>query len=201
MATRTIPFIDGMKPGLGFNRLTGDILPSPAVRGKASSLQGAGGQQVTIDCTIIQDVKTLHKALGVTVDAGGSYMGFSGSSKTDYASSFDFSSFSTYVVVKASVQNAVETIDEPAFSEEAIELLINNNPDRFRQRFGDTFITGIKKGGEYFAIFQVTGSDEREKETVAEAVQAAFGTPGAGASLSTTIKTETERSNSHLKPG
>lgn len=198
MAMRTVPFKDGMKPGLGFNRLTGDILPSPAVHGKTSSLQGAGGQQVTIDCSVIQDVKTLHKALGINVDAGGAYMGFSGSSKTDYANSFDFSSFSTYVVVKASVQNAVETFDDPAFSEEANQLLINNNPDRFRQRFGDSFITGIKKGGEYFAIFQVTGSNESEKETVSEAVQLAFGNPLAGASLNTTIKTEMARSSSHL---
>lgn len=161
MATRIVPFTDGMKIGLGYNRLTGDRLPTPAVQGLSiSSLQGAGGQQVTIDCTTIQDVETLHKSLGISVDAGGSYIGFSGSAKVDYANSCDFSSFSTYVVIRVSVRNATETIDSPTFSPDANELLVNNNPDRFRQRFGDTFISGVLKGGEYFAIYQITGSDQ-----------------------------------------
>ncbi len=198
MAMRTIPFIDGMKVGQGYDRLTGNAQPVPAVMGTVSALAGAIGQQVTLDCTIIQDVESLHKTLGETIDAGGSYMGFSGNSKTEYANTFDFSSFSIYVVIKTSVQNAVETIDNPVFSPEANQLLVNNNPQRFRERFGDSFILGIKKGGEFFAIYQITGSSQEEKENVAEAVQLGFGTPGAGASLTTTIKSETDRSSSHL---
>ena len=72
-------------------------------------------------------------------------MGFSGSAKVDYANSCDFSSFSTYVVVHVSVENATETIDSPVFSPDANELLINNNPVRFRQRFG-VYIEGVRKG-------------------------------------------------------
>ena len=123
---RIVPFTDGMKVGLGYNRLTGDVLSTPAVQGASiSSIQGAGGQQVTSDCITITDVKTLHKSLGISVDAGGSYMGFSGSAKVDYANSCDFSSFSTYVVVRVSVQDAAETIDSPTFSPDANELLVN----------------------------------------------------------------------------
>jgi len=201
MATRVVAFTDGMKIGLGYNRLTGDVLPTPAVQGTSiSSLQSAGGQQVTIDCTTIQDVETLHKALGVSVDAGGSYMGFSGSAKVDYVSSCDFSSFSTYVVVRVSVQDAFESIDSPVFSPGANELLVNNNPDRFRQRFGDTFIAGVKKGGEYFAIYQITGSDQSERESVAVSVHAAYDAgPLQSAHLNTDIHTATSKSKSHLE--
>lgn len=200
MATRIIPFIDGMKIGLGYNRLTGDRLPTPAIQGTSiSSLQGAGGQQVTIDCTTIQDVETLHKSLGISVDAAGSYMGFSGSAKVDYANSCDFSSFSTYVVVRVSVQNAFESIDFPVFSPDANELLVNNNPDRFRQRFGDTFIAGVRKGGEYFAIYQITGSDQSEKESVAVKVHAAFNGGLTSAELNTSVNTASSQSSSHLE--
>lgn len=133
MATRIVPFTDGMKVGLGYNRLTGDRSPTIAVEGTSiSALAGASGQQTTFDITTIEDVETLHKTLGISVDAAGSYMGFSGSTKVDYANSCDFSSFSTYVVVRVSVQDATETIDSPVFSKDAIELLVNNNPDRFR---------------------------------------------------------------------
>ena len=200
MTTRIVPFSDGMKLGIGYNRLAGDRLPTPAVQGAAvSSIQDAVGQQVTIDCTTIQDVETLHKSLGISVDAAGSYMGFSGSAKVDYASSCDFSSFSTYVVVRVSVQDAFESLDSPVFSSDAAELLINNNPDRFRQRFGDTFIAGLRKGGEYFAIYQITGSDSTEKESIAVKVHAAFNGGLTSAELNTSINTASSDSKSHLE--
>jgi hypothetical protein len=189
-----------MKIGLGYNRLTGDRLPTPAVQGSSiTSLQGAAGQQVTLHCTTITDVETLHKSLGISVDAAGSYMGFSGSAKVDYANSCDFSSFSTYVVVRVTVQDATETVDSPIFSSDANELLVNNNPDRFRQRFGDTFIAGVLKGGEFFAIYQITGSDRSEKESVANDVHAAFDGGMTSAELNTSIKTATQETTSHLE--
>src|SRR5215470_1798337 len=84
VGNQIVEFKDGMKFGIGYNRLTGDVLPSPAVVGSTSAVTGAAGQQVSSDCVTIQDVESLHKALGISVDAGGSYMGFSGSAKVDY---------------------------------------------------------------------------------------------------------------------
>ena len=116
LMSRVVSFKDGMKLGLGYDRLSGDVLPSPAVQGSGiSAVQGAAGQQVSIDCVTVQDVETLHRSLGISVDAGGSYMGFSGSAKVDYVNSCDFSSFSTYVMVRVSVQDAFESLDGPVF--------------------------------------------------------------------------------------
>jgi hypothetical protein len=200
MAANIISFVDGMKVGLGYNRLTGDVLSSPAVQGSSiSAVQGAGGQQVSIDCVTIQDVESLHKSLGISVDAGGSYLGFSGSAKVEYVNTCDFSSFSTYVMVRVSVQDAFESIDSPVFSPDANDLLVKNNPDRFRQRFGDSFIAGVKKGGEYFAIYQLTGSDQQEKEALSVSVHAAFNGLIASAELNTSIQTATSSSRSHLQ--
>ena len=199
MTTRTIPFTDKMKVGLGYNRLNGDVLPSPAVQGTGiSSIQGAGGQFVTTDCITVQDVKTLHHSLGVSVDAAGAYMGFSGSAKVDYVHSCDFSSFSSYVLVKVCVQDAFESIDNPVFVPDANELLTTNNNTRFRERFGDAYITGVKKGGEYFAIFQVSSSNQTERENVATNVHLAYGAAMTSAELNTSIKSATDCSASNL---
>ena len=199
MTTRTVPFTDGMEIGLGYNRLTGDRLPTPAVQGSSiTTMQGAGGQVVTSNCTTMKDVATLHKSIGLEIDAGGAYMGASGSAKTTYAESCDFSSFSTYVMVHVKVANATETLDSPVFSPDAAELLVNGNPDRFRQRFGDTFIAGVLRGGEYFAIYQITGSDESEKESLAGKINAAYQGGIASASLSVAITNATSSSRSHL---
>jgi len=200
MSTRIVPFTDGMKIGIGYNRLSGDRLPTPAVQGASiTTMQGGGGQLVTSDCITIKDVETLHTSLGISIDAGGSYMGFSGSAKVDYANSCDFSSFSTYVIVRVKVANATETLDAPVFTADAVELLVNGNSDRFRQRFGDTFIAGVLRGGEFFAIYQITGSDESEKEALAVKVNAAYtGGPLLSGKLNTDITTATSSSSSHL---
>ncbi|HME09427.1 MAG TPA: hypothetical protein VKG25_20375 [Bryobacteraceae bacterium] len=198
--SRVVAFKDGMKLGLGYDRLSGDVLPSPAVQGSGiSAVQGAAGQQVSIDCVTIQDVETLHRSLGISVDAGGSYMGFSGSAKVDYVHSCDFSSFSTYVMVRVSVQDAFESLDGPVFGADATDLIVTNNKTRFRDRFGDAFITGVKKGGEYFAIYQMTGTDQSERESVAVKVHAAFNSGLTSAELNTSINTATARSESHLE--
>jgi hypothetical protein len=196
---RTVPFEDGMKIGRGYNRLTGDVMTSTAVIGPSiTGVQGAGGQAVSSDCVTIQEVETLHKSLGVSVDAAGSYMGFSGSAKVDYINTCDFSSFSTYVLVKISVQNVFQSLDNPALSADAVELVVNNNPLRFRERFGDCFIDGVKTGGEYFAIYQIKGSDAMERESIAVKVHAAFKGIIASAELNAQITSATEHSKSHL---
>jgi hypothetical protein len=198
-----IPFVDGMKVGLGYNQLNGDTSPTRAVQGTdITPLKQAGGQRLTSTITTITDVEELHKSLGVTVDAGGSYMGFSASAKVDYVQSCDFSSFSTYIVVKVIVENAILTIDDPVFSPDASELLVNNNPERFRDRFGDSFIAGVKTGGEFFAIYQITGSSEQEKEKVAVDVRAAYNAPlgvGPNFDLSVAVKNAKSSSKSHLE--
>ena len=199
MGNQIVEFKNGMKFGLGYNRLTGDVLPSPAVMGSTSAVSGAQGQQLSNDCVTIQDVESLHKALGISVDAGGSYMGFSGSAKVDYVHSCDFSSFSTYVIVRVSVQDAFESFDNPEFSPDAVELLKAGNTDRFRARFGDSFIAGLQKGGEYFAIYQLTGSDQSEKDSLAVSVHAAFDGVLASADLNSTINSATSHSKSHLE--
>lgn len=199
MANKEIPFINGMKVGLGYNKLDGSVMPSPAIRGTTlTSLQGAGGQMVTSDCVTITDVQSLRKSLSVDVDAGGSYMGVSASAKVSYVNECDFSSYSTYVLVRVSVRNAFESVDSPQFTDEALELIRNNRPDRFRERYGDCFIYGVQKGGEYFAIYQISGTDESERQSLSLDVHAAYNGVVASAELNINIKNKTESSHSHL---
>jgi hypothetical protein len=199
MVDSIVPFVIGMKVGHGYNRLTSQTTDSPAVTASSVSGAGGGGQSVTSDCLVLSDVAALHKAVGVTADASGAYCGFSASAKVDYLNTFDCSSFSTYVMVKVCVKNAFESIDSPEFLPDAVELLKTNNSTRFHERFGDCYITGIQRGGEYFAIYQISGTNQNEIETTATDVRAAYGSPMvAGVELHTQIKTAMSRSSSHL---
>jgi hypothetical protein len=90
-------------------------------------------------------------------------------------------------------------MDSPIFSDDAKELLTNNNAERFRQRFGDCFISGLKKGGEYFAIYQISGSDSDERDSLSVDIDAAFNGLVTSAELKTSIQSKTQNSKHHLE--
>ena len=187
-----------MQVGKGYNLLTGDGLPSPAVTGTLTPVHMSGGQQVISQMKRIEDLETLHNSLNVSVDAGGSYMGFSASAKVDFVSESNFTRYSTYLLVKVSVANAVLTFDDPVLTPDAEELVSTGNSARFRERFGDCFFSGIVRGGEYFAIVEISGSDEKEREETAVAIEAAYEAVVASVDLSVQIKTKKENSTSKL---
>lgn len=199
MATRLIPFQEGMKTGFGYDLVSGTPLTSPAVQGTISSIQGAGGQLVESHLVRITDLDTLHQSLGVNVDAGGSYFGASADVKVNYAKECSVSKFSTHVLVGVTVVDAFENFDAPVLSPDANTLLANNNPTRFRQRFGDVFIDGLRKGGEYFATFEIKSTDESVREDIAVHVEAAFNSPTAAAHLDTDISKSTASTSSHCE--
>ena len=193
-------YVEGMKPGHGINVLTGDVLPSIAVNGSLTSIPEAHGQVVTSKFVRIDDISSLHTSLGIDVTADGSYAGFSGNAKVQFADTCNFNSHSTYILIHIEVKNAFLSMDDPVLTPDANELIRNQNQQQFRDRFGDVFITGISTGGEYFAIYQVSGTDEKVKEEAATAVHAAYEAPlVADVHLGVTIDKLRESSQSHLE--
>src|ERR1700687_1545776 len=79
-------------------------------------------------------------------------------------------------------------------------ILTNGTPERFQQVCGDNFIAGLKTGGEFFAIYQITSTKVSERESISVQVQAAYGAgnPLASAEVDTAIKTATASSKDHL---
>jgi hypothetical protein len=133
------------------------------------------------------------------VDASGSFFGFGGSAKVDFITEANFTQFSIYMLVRVTAWDAFESFDSPVLSQDASDLIQNNNTIRFRERFGDTFIDGLKKGGEFFALYVITGSDQTEQETLATQIDAAYNGLLASADLETSINTKINSSSSHLQ--
>lgn len=201
MAGQTeIPFLDGMKVGLGYDVLTGVACKSPAVVGASLTAPAqAGGQTVTTTLQLVQETKVLHQALGISVDASAGNLFGDASAKYKFANDIAVNSYSLYVVVGVQVFNATLTLDNPVLSQAASDLLRENNTARFRDRFGDRFILGIKTGGEYFAVYKVESTDSQERTTIAGEIHARAGAPPvAGASLDMDISSKTASSKFKL---
>jgi len=199
MDNQMIEWRRGMDVGLGYNLLTGTTGRNPVVVGNVGPIDDSHGQHVDTKCQITTDVTKLHESLGINVEAEGSYMGFSASAKLDYANSCDFSSYSTYAVIQVRVSNAFVTIKDPKFSPDAWGLLEDQNKERFRERYGDCFISGRQTGGEYFAIYQFTSTSEAQKSSLAAEVNAAWTGVVASVALHAKIQTAKESTHEHVE--
>jgi hypothetical protein len=199
-AQTEIPFLDGMKVGLGYDVLTGVALKSTAVEGTSLTAPAqAGGQIVKTTLQIVQEASVLRQALGISVEASAGNLFGDASAKFKFANDIAVNSFSLYVVVGVEVFNATLTLDNPVLSQAAWDLLKVHNQSRFRDRFGDRFILGLKTGGEYFAVYKVESLDRAEASSVAAAIHARAGAPPvAGASLDADISSRTSSSKYKL---
>lgn len=192
-------YVEGMKPGHGIDVLAGNLLQNIAVIGPLTPITIAQGQRITSQMVRIDDVTSLHKSLGINVSASGYYYGYSASAKMEFATECNINSHSTYLLVRIQVQNAFLSMDDPVLSPDALDLLTAHRADRFRERFGDVFIAGLNTGGEYFAIIEISGTNEKEKESLSIQVNAAYQGIVAAVELGTSIKKATESSHDHLE--
>jgi hypothetical protein len=194
-----IPFIDGMKVGLGFDMLTGKANSTPAVIGKSiTAPQQAGGQTITTTFRLVQEIDALHEALGISVSVGGGYAGFEASAKMKFAQECSVTQYCLYVVIAVEVMNSCLTIDSPALVPDAIDLLRTNDMSRFRERFGNRYVSGVKTGGEYYAVFRIQSFDENERTDIAAKISASFHNPVMSASLNVDISSSKETSRNDL---
>lgn len=202
MATRLVRFQEGMKLGHGYDLLSGTFLPSPAVQGNISSIKHASGQTVISSFLRIDDQKTLHETMGVNVDAGGSYFGISGDIKVQYAKECNLSQFATHVMVHVSVEDAFESFDDPVLAPDANDMLkIVGKPEseRFKERFGDVFIDGLRRGGEYFATWEIVSTDQSVRERIATHVEGGFDNPLASAHLDVEVENASASTSAHVE--
>jgi hypothetical protein len=98
-----------------------------------------------------------------------------------------------------SVIDAFISFDSPVLTQDASDELLTNNSARFRERFGDVFIDGLRKGGEYFATFQITSVDQSVREDIAVSVEASFNSIVAAAHLDVDIATSKASTSSHCE--
>jgi hypothetical protein len=188
-----------MKVGFGYDLVKGASLASPAVEGAISAITEAIGQRVQSHLIRITDIDTLHQALGVNVDAGGSYFGVNADAKVSFAKECNHSRVATLVMTGVTVTDAFENFDAPVLNADASELMKNNNNVRFHQRFGDVFIDGLRRGGEYFAIFEINSVDESVREKIAVHVETSFNSLLAAGHLEVDIDNEKAQTSSHVE--
>jgi len=182
---RFIPARPGIDIGVGFNTLTGEVRGA-AVGGDITEAT-AGGMVVTADASLVESQEQMMETLNVSVEASGHYGLFSAEGRFGLAQQSSFTSQSTYVVAKCVVENAFRSFARPTILPEAAQRMSANGPDAFKNGYGDSFVRGLRTGGELYAVFQLTSQSAEQQKSTAVSVQAEVQGLLAGASISVNV--------------
>ena len=181
-----IPARPGIDIGSGFNTLTGEVRGT-AVGGTVSTAL-ASGQTVSANAMVVESQQQMVESLNISVEASGHYGLFSAEGRFGLAQQSSYTSQSTYVVAKCVVENAFRAYALPTVLPEAAQRMRENGPDDFRNGYGDSFVRGMRTGGELYAVFQLTSKSSEEQKSVAVSLQAELQGLFAGGSVSSSVE-------------
>jgi hypothetical protein len=188
-------FREGFFPGGGFDSLRGDP-KQRAVTGILVPPINAAGQKGGTSFLRINSVEEFEQALsvGVEIDVGVGLFG--GSASFDYKSQCKVSKEATFVMVRITAINPYERLSEPKLDSEAWELLANKNYKRFKERFGDKWVSGQTTGLTFFGTVRIEASSKSKQEQIAADIEASYGFFASGSASidsSTSMKSSDHR--------
>ena len=199
---RTVPFRDGMELGIGMDDLTGQVGSLAAVTfTESGASQGDSGMEAAYDTSMVTTAEQLYDQLNVNVSAEARYGLFSAEGKFAFAEKSRFSSTATFLVARADVQASFVRVKDPVPVPDAQNLVRDGKQDKFRQRYGDLFIRGVKSGGEFIAVLSITSQVKTEERELAASLKASFDGVVAGGSVSAEVASRQEslRSRSEIR--
>ncbi|WP_050491656.1 hypothetical protein [Clostridium botulinum] len=169
-----IGYINGMNLGIGFNRATNDIHPSPALDGVDiyRDLPNANGQEVLFRVELVSSTESIMEKLNVSARASLKYgITGSGSARINFSSLFKQNSYSIYVVVQVIVTNKQTLLDmsKVTLKKEAAKMY-KNDPESFLKQYGDSFIYGLITGGEFIGVLEITSKTASELNEIRAAI-------------------------------
>jgi hypothetical protein len=161
----------GMDYGVGVDEISLTTRGDAVNRTQPQAVTGAEGQTVTFYLDMLESLESLQTSMGMSMKAGGSYLGFGGSAKAKYVEQRQFNSYSVFLIVSVVVINAFRRMRDVSLKPAALELLKNGKMERFREQYGDLFVEGMYTGGEFYAIFEIETKDSSDYSSVSAQIK------------------------------
>ena len=179
----------------GFDALSGEVL-GMAVSGDPGD--SIGGEQTITYIEVVETVDDFVKYLNVSASASIQVAFGHGGARAGWAETLSVHDYSVYVVVYISVTTGTKILQNPAFTHDAGQLLVQH-PDDFRKQYGDEFLAGVTQGGEFIGFLEIRTKDQADQQQISAGLSGG-GTFGAisgdaSASLQQSISTLTSTQN------
>ncbi|MDD1505395.1 hypothetical protein PVA17_21985 [Lysinibacillus sp. CNPSo 3705] len=203
MQSVNLPYTQGMNYGMGINLITGEVAGKIVEPGQETGPRNAEGGKASYNLDIIRSYEDLQTSMGIDVEASGHYGLFNAEGKFAFTNQTRFNSQSTFVFARVVVENAFLQCEDALLDEtNGAPLIKQGKEDLFRKRFGDGFVRGIRTGGEFFAVMEVSSSSKTEQNEVAAQLKVACQGIIAGGEVNSSLSSETkekmERSDIHI---
>lgn len=175
-ANDVIPFRDGYQLGDGVDAVSGEkrglCVTFDDVEGVLKDKYSA--QQSLTSFNRIETTDEFNALLGLKASA--SYSSFA-SAKMDFKRTKSFNKHTLYVLAKAFAERVGEQIKSGGarLTQEAWDLLEQEEYERFKEKCGSGFIGLITSGGEFYALYQFASSDEKELEQIEAKASFSYG--------------------------
>jgi hypothetical protein len=190
---RMINLTEGMRFGAGVDGITEETRGLPIEFDGISD--SAGGQHVDASVKMIESQEELMESMNLSVSASVRYGLASGDAKFSMAQQHSINHYSLYLLLSADVRNPARHMVRPRLSGDALRIF-RNDPEQFRQIYGDMFVDEIYSGGDFFGLFTFETFDERSRTDLKASLEVSVGTFLAGGKISASFETSIEHAKS-----
>jgi hypothetical protein len=168
-----IPF-DGQEIGQGYNTETRESVGTGLVVASISEDKNADGQVVTTSFASATSQESLMDTLGISASIDVRVGLFSGGGKFSFAESNSVNSFSSFIVGRCVVQNAIRHGHGFSLNGDAQPLVVAGRLDEFKTAFGDKHVRAFMTGGEVDIIARITSVSEAHQSKLVATLHAAY---------------------------
>lgn len=191
-----VPYVENYDVGIGVD--IASLSPmGKAVVGETSGVDGADGSTVSFAIDRVYSTAELSSKMGISVEAGGGCGVFSASARFDFAKSCAVQSSSLFLVANAHISLKILSIEDPALSPAALEVV--SNSDAFSARFGNMFVRSFERGGLFMGVIQVNTESEEESQKISTELSGSYGPFSATAKLNFEKATRNTKSQIAVK--
>jgi hypothetical protein len=192
-----IPF-DNQEISQGFNSQTRENLGTALMFTDTNEDPVAPGQDVTTSFEIVSDQESLIHSLGVSATVGARYMLFSADAKLGFAEDHAVNSYSSYIVGRCLVMNALRRGHGFKLTTDADTVL--QRPDgmeEFNTAFGDMFVRSLRTGGEFLVVARITSISEEHQVKLTASLHGEYNGLAVGVDFNTAFTNAMRETRNH----
>jgi len=165
--------------GSGFNTLTG-VIQGTAIEFSQNDIERTpAGATVEHVRQLAESADEYYKILGLNAFAGAQGVGWNARAKVDLRQSMAYNDYSLHLIARTTVVDRLEKLAKYRLSATARQYLVDNGVAAFYKKYGDSFIIGIRRGGELFGTAELKTRSSKRKDQLATEIRAkALGAQG-----------------------
>lgn len=174
-----VAWSEGLRAGAGYDCVRGEA-KQEAVIGELAPMPDAAGQSGEMTYIQTQTSDEVDTALEIDAEVKVGVGPFGGSAKMSFREKCKVSNEATFCVLSVNAYNAYQQLVRPRLSDEAKALLATGKTERFRERFGDNFVSGQWIGVEFYGVVRIEASTREKQVEIASKVSASYGLAASG---------------------